>query len=173
MVSEKDVACLAVETLVSFATRFVLRALSSKSEIHRDTLPGDGGRTSRVMTGGTFFQFRWKTGGTLIQNGFARRELWNAVNVLVGMGEIGVNGMAEARVPKKTFGANAELEKMKVLKRLIGSRLVMRMHGSNVSRGECGSRRFVGRGERRTGHRTRQEKKERYNKIRRRGCHGW
>jgi hypothetical protein len=93
VVGEKNVASLAVDTLVRLTMSLVLGTLACKGKINRDALPGDRGRACGIMSRGTLGKLGGEADWTLLNDGFTVREFWNNVDVLMGMVKVVVAGM--------------------------------------------------------------------------------
>ncbi len=108
MVSNEDVTGFTIETGVRLLTFLILGLLTSEGKVNAKALVGDGGFACGVMAGRLLTKFGSKANGTLVKHRIKMLELGNTINVMMGIVQIFVAGMAKLLVPEKTFSVSSK-----------------------------------------------------------------
>jgi hypothetical protein len=108
MISDENVTGFTIVTGVGPLALEILGLLSSESKINAEALVGDSGLTRGIVTSGLFSEFGSEADGALIKDGVMVLELRNTINVMVGVVQVFIAGVAETLVPEESFGTGSE-----------------------------------------------------------------
>ena len=131
VVGDEDPACFAIETQVVLFTGRVLGFLTSKGEINGKALVGFFSSAGGVGAGSLLSLFSTNTGGALVQDWVHVLELGDPFDMLVGIAQVVIAGMAKALMPEEAFGRSFDSSEGGVLVNVLMEVNVMKFIGDS------------------------------------------